>query len=52
MKLTEVLGLRRIINSSYHPFHIIPKPSIWPKRERMRRFIAVRLYFLVLKKSK
>uniref|UniRef100_A0AC34GWN5 Uncharacterized protein n=1 Tax=Panagrolaimus sp. ES5 TaxID=591445 RepID=A0AC34GWN5_9BILA len=40
MRLTEVLGIRRIINSSYHPYSVIPKPSIWPKRERLRRFIA------------
>uniref|UniRef100_A0A7E4ZVD1 39S ribosomal protein L20, mitochondrial n=1 Tax=Panagrellus redivivus TaxID=6233 RepID=A0A7E4ZVD1_PANRE len=40
MRFTDALSLRRIINSSYHPFHVIPKPSIWPKRERLRRFIA------------
>uniref|UniRef100_A0A914LAY9 Uncharacterized protein n=1 Tax=Meloidogyne incognita TaxID=6306 RepID=A0A914LAY9_MELIC len=40
MRFTDVLGLRRIFYGSYHPFHIIPKPSIWPKRERLKRFTA------------
>ncbi|KAI6228023.1 hypothetical protein M3Y95_00578600 [Aphelenchoides besseyi] len=40
MRLTDVLGLRRILNSSYHPFVVIPKPSLWPRRERLRRFVA------------
>ncbi|KAI6242832.1 hypothetical protein M3Y99_00191300 [Aphelenchoides fujianensis] len=40
MQLTALLGLRRILNSSYHPFNVIPKPSVWPRRERLRRFIA------------
>ncbi|KAI1720391.1 ribosomal protein l20 domain-containing protein [Ditylenchus destructor] len=40
MRLTEVLGLRRILNSSYHPFHVIPKPSKWMRRERLKRLMA------------
>ncbi|CAD5211482.1 unnamed protein product [Bursaphelenchus okinawaensis] len=40
MQLTAVCNLRRIINPSYHPFSVIPKPAIWMKRERLRRFIA------------
>ncbi|KAI6184167.1 hypothetical protein M3Y97_00567300 [Aphelenchoides bicaudatus] len=40
MQLTGVCLLRRMMNSSYHPFIVIPKPSRWPKRERLRRFIA------------
>ena len=44
MRLTEVLNLRRIIFSSYHPYHVIPKPAMWPKRERLRRFIAVSFF--------
>ena len=41
MKFSDVLGLRRIINSSYHPFHVIPKPSKWIRRERLMRLTAV-----------
>uniref|UniRef100_A0A0N5AAG4 28S ribosomal protein S9, mitochondrial n=1 Tax=Syphacia muris TaxID=451379 RepID=A0A0N5AAG4_9BILA len=40
MWLSRVLCLRRIINSSYHPFAVIPKPSVWRKREALRRFTA------------
>ncbi|VDK44838.1 unnamed protein product [Anisakis simplex] len=40
MRLSAVIHLRRIINSPYHPFEVIPKPDIWPSRERLRRFIA------------
>ena len=40
MYFTNQLNLRRILNSSYHPFKVIPKPSIWPKRERLKRFTA------------
>ncbi|KAL3102052.1 hypothetical protein niasHS_003461 [Heterodera schachtii] len=40
MRLSLRLGLRRILNASYHPFKVIPKPSIWPNRERLKRFTA------------
>uniref|UniRef100_A0A914DZU1 39S ribosomal protein L20, mitochondrial n=2 Tax=Acrobeloides nanus TaxID=290746 RepID=A0A914DZU1_9BILA len=40
MKLTVECCLRRILNSSYHPFSVIPKPSVWPRRERIRRLTA------------
>jgi hypothetical protein len=45
MHFTAALELRRILNSSYHPFRVIPKPSIWPKRERLKRFTAVKFLF-------
>jgi hypothetical protein len=41
MFFTQNLNLRRILNTSYHPFRVIPKPAIWPKRERLKRFTAV-----------
>ncbi|KAK6030630.1 hypothetical protein OSTOST_03228 [Ostertagia ostertagi] len=41
MRITPVLGLRRIINSAYHPFQTIPKPDRWHTRERLSRFTAV-----------
>ncbi|KAF7630962.1 hypothetical protein Mgra_00008793 [Meloidogyne graminicola] len=40
MYFTQQLGLRRIFHGSYHQFRVIPKPSIWPKRERLKRFTA------------
>lgn len=40
MRSGTVLCLRRILNSSYHPFRVIPKPDVWPSRERLKRFIA------------
>ncbi|VDM37942.1 unnamed protein product [Toxocara canis] len=40
MRLSELVCLRRIIDSPYHPFQVIPKPDRWPSRERLRRFIA------------
>jgi len=40
MKLTDVCYLRRIVNTSYHPFQVIPKPDVWMKRERLQRFVA------------
>ncbi|CAI4228567.1 unnamed protein product [Auanema sp. JU1783] len=40
MKLSAALSLRRIINSSYHPFHVIPKADRWLSRERLNRFTA------------
>ncbi|KAK6012624.1 hypothetical protein OSTOST_22204, partial [Ostertagia ostertagi] len=40
MRITPVLGLRRIINSAYHPFQTIPKPDRWHTRERLSRFTA------------
>ncbi|GMR35849.1 hypothetical protein PMAYCL1PPCAC_06044, partial [Pristionchus mayeri] len=40
MKLTTPALLRRIINSTYHPFAVIPKPDVWLKRERLHRFTA------------
>ncbi|VDO65787.1 unnamed protein product [Heligmosomoides polygyrus] len=40
MRLTTALGLRRIINSAYDPFHTIPKTDPWHTRERQRRFTA------------
>lgn len=40
MHISNILNLRRIINSSYHPFRVIPKQAIWPKRERLKRFTA------------
>lgn len=42
MHLSSFLSLRRILNYSYHPFKTIPKPSIWPKRERLKRFVGVK----------
>lgn len=45
MYFTQQLGLRRIFHGSYHQFRVIPKPSIWPKRERLKRFTAV--YFFI-----
>jgi hypothetical protein len=41
MYFTQAVSLRRILNSSYHPFQVIPKPAIWPKRERLKRLTAV-----------
>uniref|UniRef100_A0A9J2P324 39S ribosomal protein L20, mitochondrial n=1 Tax=Ascaris lumbricoides TaxID=6252 RepID=A0A9J2P324_ASCLU len=40
MRLSEVVYLRRIIDSPYHPFQVIPKPDTWPTRERLKRFMA------------
>uniref|UniRef100_A0A0K0CTL2 Ribosomal protein L20 n=1 Tax=Angiostrongylus cantonensis TaxID=6313 RepID=A0A0K0CTL2_ANGCA len=40
MRLTSALGLRRIINSAYHPFQTIPKADRWHIRERQNRFTA------------
>ncbi|VDM57944.1 unnamed protein product [Angiostrongylus costaricensis] len=40
MRLTSALGLRRIINSAYHPFQTIPKADRWHVRERQNRFTA------------
>ncbi|CAJ0585464.1 unnamed protein product, partial [Mesorhabditis spiculigera] len=40
MRLTEPTFLRRIINSTYHSFKVIPKPDIWMKRERQKRFVG------------
>ncbi|CAJ0605193.1 unnamed protein product [Cylicocyclus nassatus] len=40
MRLTIPLGLRRIINSNYHPFQSIPSPDRWLVRERQNRFTA------------
>ena len=45
MHTSPVLGLRRIVNSLYHPFSVIPKPDVWQKREALQRFTAVRLHF-------
>ena len=41
MRLTDTLPLRRILFSGYHPFHQVPKPSKWMKRERLHKFMAV-----------
>lgn len=41
MKFSSVVGLRRIINSNYDPFHVIPKPDKWRGRERLYRFTGV-----------
>ncbi|GMS83520.1 hypothetical protein PENTCL1PPCAC_5695, partial [Pristionchus entomophagus] len=40
MKLTTPALLRRIINSTYHPFSVVPKPDVWLNRERLHRFTA------------
>ncbi|GMT14166.1 hypothetical protein PFISCL1PPCAC_5463 [Pristionchus fissidentatus] len=40
MKLTTPALLRRIINSTYHPFSVIPKPDVWLSRERLHKFTA------------
>uniref|UniRef100_A0A1I7UUH5 Ribosomal protein L20 n=1 Tax=Caenorhabditis tropicalis TaxID=1561998 RepID=A0A1I7UUH5_9PELO len=40
MHLTKTLSLRRILNSGFHPFQVIPKPDVWMKRERLNRFTA------------
>ncbi|CAI2329943.1 unnamed protein product [Caenorhabditis sp. 36 PRJEB53466] len=40
MHLTTTLALRRILNSGFHPFQVIPKPDVWLKRERLNRFTA------------
>ncbi|KAF8364293.1 mrpl-20 [Pristionchus pacificus] len=40
MKLTTPALLRRIINSTYHPFSVVPKPDVWMSRERLHRFTA------------
>ncbi|KAK6738389.1 hypothetical protein RB195_020478 [Necator americanus] len=40
MRLSIPLRLRRIINSNYHPFQVIPKPDRWQVRERQDRFTA------------
>uniref|UniRef100_A0A0K0EF74 39S ribosomal protein L17, mitochondrial n=1 Tax=Strongyloides stercoralis TaxID=6248 RepID=A0A0K0EF74_STRER len=40
MKITSVLGLRRILNSPFDPFHTMPKPDKWKKREKLARFTA------------
>ncbi|MFH4977300.1 hypothetical protein AB6A40_004009 [Gnathostoma spinigerum] len=40
MRLSVVECLRRIIDSPYHPFKVIPKADRWPSRERLFRFTA------------
>ncbi|CAP37744.2 Protein CBR-MRPL-20 [Caenorhabditis briggsae] len=40
MHLSTTLSLRRILNSGFHPFQVIPKPDVWMKRERLNRFTA------------
>ncbi|CAD6192564.1 unnamed protein product [Caenorhabditis auriculariae] len=40
MKTSTTMLLRRIVNSNYNPFHVIPKPDVWLNRERLHRFTA------------
>ncbi|CAB3404699.1 unnamed protein product [Caenorhabditis bovis] len=40
MRLSAVLSLRRIVNSGYSSFDVIPKPDMWIKRERLRQLTA------------
>ncbi|EGT48166.1 hypothetical protein CAEBREN_08435 [Caenorhabditis brenneri] len=40
MHLSTTLSLRRILNSGFHPFQVIPKPDVWMKRERLNRTTA------------
>ncbi|CAJ0960396.1 unnamed protein product, partial [Mesorhabditis belari] len=40
MHLTAPTCLRRIINSAYDSFKVIPKPDVWLKRERQKRIVA------------
>lgn len=49
MHLTNASFLRRIINHAYHPFKVIPKPSIWLRRERLKRFVGVNFFFFLNK---
>ncbi|CEF62115.1 Ribosomal protein L20 family-containing protein [Strongyloides ratti] len=40
MKLSSTLNLRRILNSPFNPFHVIPKQDKWKSREKLARFTA------------
>uniref|UniRef100_A0A1I7WX41 Uncharacterized protein n=1 Tax=Heterorhabditis bacteriophora TaxID=37862 RepID=A0A1I7WX41_HETBA len=40
MRITHPLFLRRIVNSPYHPFQVIPKADRWQKKEWLNRFTA------------
>ncbi|CAI5441960.1 unnamed protein product [Caenorhabditis angaria] len=40
MRLSSILSLRRIVNSGFHPFQVIPKPDMWRKREQLQQFTA------------
>lgn len=46
MQLSKALSLRRVLNSGFHPFQVIPKPDVWMKRERLNRFTAVCIGFI------
>lgn len=47
MKLSSLLGLRRVFFSNYHPFEKPPKPAKWVLRERLKRFNAVSFLKLI-----